>query len=94
MIYNMLTLMVQLMLTGFLVALVFQKFFSEPGSRIIYLDLALAVVGAFLGTLVESSLRAVIEFSLLAGLVAQFVLPLVSSISLVVVYRLLNQTKN
>lgn len=94
MIYNMLTLTVQLLLTGFLVALVFQKLFSARGSRIIYIDLVLAVMGAFLGTLLEVWFRTVFNISPYFGLVLQFVLPLLSSVGLVSVYRLLNQTRN
>ena len=89
----MFTLTVQLLLTGFLVAVLFQRFFSSRGSRIIYLDLALSVLGAFLGTMVEVWLRSLWQAPLMAQIILQYVIPVVSSIFCVLVYRLLNRNR-
>jgi hypothetical protein len=89
----MFTLTIQLLVTGFFVAVVFQRFFSSKGSRIIYIDLVLSILGAFLGTLIEAWIRSYWTLPLMAQILLQYLVPLVSSTGCVVFYRVLNRTQ-
>jgi len=89
----MFTLTIQLLVTGFLVSVIFQRFFSPKNSRIVYLDLALSILGAFLGTLVEVWLRTLATFPFILQVVIQYAVPLVSSVGCVLVYRGLNRSQ-
>ena len=82
-----------MLVTGFLVSVVFHRFFSPKNSRIIYIDLALSILGAFLGTLVEVWLRTLTVFPFFLQLVIQYAVPFVSSVVCVLVYRGLNQSQ-
>ncbi len=93
MIYNMLTLSIQLLLIGFLVAVIAHFIFSRGRSQLFMIELTLSVVGAFMGTLLEVLIRHYWNIPLVFHLFYQFLIPLGVSILVVVVYRIANGFK-
>lgn len=94
MIYNMLTLTIQLLLIGFAVGVVGHRFFPKGRSRFLPLELVLSVLGAFLGTLLEVMVRSLWSLPIVYHLIFQFALPLVVSVLVLVVYRLANSFRD
>lgn len=86
----MLTLAVQLLVVGFLVGVVFHYVAPRSGTGWIAVDLVLGVLGAFLGTVLEVFVRSVWDLPLLVHLAAQFVLPALAALGVLVLYRLSN----
>lgn len=93
MIYNMLTLSIQLLLIGFFVGVVAYHFFPKGRSQVFLVELSLSILGAFLGTIFEVLIRSYWTLPLGYYLVYQFLVPLLVSVGFVVVYRLANGFK-
>lgn len=94
MIYNMLTLSIQLLLIGFFVGVVAYYLFPRGRSQLFLVELTLAVLGAFLGTVFEVLIRSWWTLPILYYLVFQFLVPLVVSVLTVVLYRLANSFRD
>lgn len=94
MIYNMLTLSTQLLLIGVFVGVVAHAFFPQGRSQIFLVELVLAVVGAFLGTVFEVLIRSFWTLPMVYHMVFQFVVPLVVSVLTLVVYRVANSLRD
>ena len=94
MIYNMLTLAIQLLLIGFFVGVVAYFVFPKGRSQIFLIELALSILGAFLGTVFEVLIRSWWTLPMFYYLIFQFLVPLVVSVLSVVVYRLSNSFKD
>ena len=94
MIYNMLTLSIQLLLTGFFVGVVAYFVFPRGRSRVFLVELTLSVLGAFLGTIFEVMLRSFWNLPLVYYQVYQFLVPLAVSVLFVFLYRLANSFKD
>lgn len=93
MIYNMLTLTIQLLLIGFLVGVVAYFVFPKGRSQIFLVELSLAVLGSFLGTIFEVVLRSFWQLPIVYYMVYQFLVPLAVSVICIVIYRVANNTK-
>ena len=93
MIYNMLTLSIQLLLIGFFVAVVAYYLFPKGRSQVFLVELGLSVVGAFLGTVLEVVIRSLWSPPVMYFVAYQFLVPLAVSIASVLVYRLANSFK-
>lgn len=94
MIYNMLTLSIQLLLIGFLVAVVAYFVFPKGRSQVFLIELGLSILGAFLGTIFEVVIRSFWTLPILYFIVYQFLVPLVGAILFVLVYRLANSFRD
>jgi len=94
MIYNMLTLTVQLLLIGFFVGVVGYYVFPKGRSQLFVVELALAVLGSFLGTIVEVFFRSVWALPPGYYLVYQFLVPIVVAAAFVAIYRLTNSFRD
>lgn len=94
MIYNMLTLSIQLLLIGFFVGVVIHQFFPQGRSQIFLVELTLAILGAFLGTVLEVLIRTWWNLPMVYHMVYQFAVPLVVSILTLVIYRLANSFRD
>lgn len=94
MIYNMLTLSIQLLFIGFLVAVVLFRLFPQGRSQLFVVELALAILGAFLGTLAEVLVRNILVLPMVYYIVFQFLVPLAVSVVTVVIYRLANNVRD
>ena len=94
MIYNMLTLSIQLLLIGFLVGVVAYFVFPKGRSQIFLVELTLSVLGAFLGTIFEAAFRSWWNLPFVFHLIDQFAVPLVMSALVVFLYRLANSVKD
>lgn len=94
MIYNMLTLTIQLLLIGFFVAVTAYYLFPKGRSQVFLVELALSVLGSFLGTLLEVWIRSTWNLSLVYHMVYQFLVPLAVAVGCVVFYRLTNSFKD
>jgi len=94
MIYNMLTLTTQLLLIGFLVGVVAHRFFPQGRSQIFLVELALSILGAFLGTVLEVLIRSWWHLPMVYHLVYQFLVPLAVSVLTLVLYRLTNSFRD
>ena len=91
MIYNMLTLSIQLLLIGFFVGAAGILFFKKDRpSQTFPLELGLSVLGSFLGTLLEVILRSLFDFPMIVHQVNQFLVPFTTAILVLVLYRLSN----
>jgi len=94
MIYNMLTLTTQLLLVGFFVGVVAYFVFPKGRSQVFLVELALSILGAFLGTVFEVLIRSWWSLPMIYYVVFQFLVPLVISVLSVVVYRLSNSVRD
>lgn len=94
MIYNMLTLAIQLLLIGFFVGVVAHRFIPQGRSQIFLVELTLAILGAFLGTVLEVGIRNWWSLPMVYHLVFQFLVPLVVSILTLAIYRLANSFRD
>ena len=94
MIYNMLTLSIQLLFIGFLVGVVAYFVFPRNRSQVFLVELVLSILGAFLGTIFEVVIRSLWNLPIVYHLVYQFLVPLVVSVLFVVLYRLANSFKD
>lgn len=94
MIYNMLTLSIQLLLIGFFVGVTAYFLFPKGRSQLFVVELSLSILGAFLGTIFEVMLRTYWTLPLVYYLVFQFLVPLVVSVGFVVCYRLANSFRD
>jgi uncharacterized membrane protein YeaQ/YmgE (transglycosylase-associated protein family) len=90
MIYNMLTLSIQLLLIGFLVGVVAYFVFPQGRSQVFLVELTLSVLGAFLGTILEVFIRSAWALPIVYHIIFQFLVPFVVSVAFVVIYRLAN----
>ena len=93
MIYNMMTLTIQLLLIGFFVGVLAYFGFPKGRSQVFLVELSLSILGAFLGTIFEVLIRSWWNLPIIFHLVYQFAIPLVVSIFFVVIYRLANSFK-
>jgi uncharacterized membrane protein YeaQ/YmgE (transglycosylase-associated protein family) len=93
MIYNMLTLCIQLLLIGFFVGIVAYFFFPNGRSQFFLVELVLSTLGAFLGTIFEIMIRSIWSLPLGYYQIYQFLVPLLVSAFLVFLYRLANSEK-
>lgn len=94
MIYNMLTISVQLLLIGFFVGVVAYFVFPKGRSQLFAVELGLSVLGAFLGTLFEVMIRSLWDLPLIYHVLFQFVVPAATAVAAVVFYRLANSIKD
>lgn len=94
MIYNMFTISAQLLLIGFFVGVVAYYLFPKGRSQVLAIELGLSVLGAFLGTMFEVMIRSLWDLPLIYHIVFQFLVPLVTSVVAVVLYRLANSIKD
>jgi hypothetical protein len=94
MIYNMLTISVQLLLIGFFVGVIAYFVFPQGRSRIFIIELGLSILGAFLGTLFEVMIRSLWDLPLIYHMVFQFVVPAATSVAAVVLYRIANSVRD
>ena len=94
MIYNMLTLSIQLLLCGFLVAVVAYFVFPKRRSQIFAVELLLAILGSFLGTIFEVVIRSIWVLPLLYYQIYQFLVPLSGAACFVLIYRWANNPKS
>lgn len=94
MIYNMLTLTIQLLLIGFFVGVVAYYLFPKGRSQLFLIELALSILGAFLGTVFEVLIRSWFVLPIFYYLVFQFLVPLAVSALSVVVYRMANSFRD
>jgi len=94
MIYNMLTLTTQLLLIGFFVGVVAYYLFPKGRSAVFLVELTLAILGAFLGTVFEVLIRTWWNLPIVYHLVYQFLVPLAVSVLAVVIYRLANSVRD
>lgn len=93
MIYNMLTITMQLTVIGFAVAVIGYYGFKKSRSRLFLVELFLAFLGSFLGTLLEVLVRQLFNLPLLYYVLFQFLFPLITSILVVTIYRLANSVR-
>ncbi len=94
MIYNMLTLSIQLLLIGFTVGVTAYFGFPKRRSQVFTVELLLSVLGAFLGTIFEVAIRSLWNLPLGYYQVYQFLVPLFVSALFVFLYRLSNNSKD
>ncbi len=94
MIYNMLTLSIQLLLCGFLVAVVAYFVFPRRRSQVFAIELLLAILGSFLGTLFEVVIRSLWNLPLIYYQVYQFLVPLAGAAVFVLIYRWANNPRS
>ncbi len=90
MIYNVITITVELFLMGFLVAVVAYHFIPYHRSQFFAMELSLAILGSFLGTLTESLLWTFLEAPILAHLIVQFAAPFLGAVLVLLIYRMSN----
>jgi len=90
MIYNMLTLTIQLLFIGFFVGIVAYFGFPKHRSQVFGIELLLSVLGAFLGTIFEVMIRSLWNLPLIYYQVYQFLVPVMGAASSVFLYRLAN----
>ena len=93
MIYNMLTLTIQLLLIGFFVGVVAYYVFPRGRSQVFLIELTLSILGAFLGTVFEVLVRSWWSLPIFYYLVFQFLVPLIVSLLSVALYRIANSFK-
>ena len=93
MIYNMLTLSIQLLFIGFLVGVAMYFLFPKNRSQVFLVELSLSILGSFLGTIFEVLVRLIWVLPIVYYLIYQFLFPLVLSIVFVVFYRYTNSFK-
>jgi len=94
MIYNMLTLTIQLLLIGFFVGVVAHRFIPQGRSQIFLVELTLAILGAFLGTVLEALIRSWWSLPMVYHIVFQFLVPFLVSAGTLAVYRLANSFRD
>jgi len=94
MIYNMLTLTIQLLLIGFFVGVTAYFLFPKGRSQVFLIELSLSVLGAFLGTVFEVLIRSWWNLPFFYYLVFQFLVPLVVSVLVLLVYRIANSFRD
>jgi len=94
MIYNMLTISVQLLLIGFFVGVVAYFVFPKGRSQIFLVELGLSVLGAFLGTLFEVMIRSLWDLPVIYYVLFQFLVPASTAIAAVIIYRLANSVRD
>jgi len=90
MIYNMLTLTIQLLLIGFFVGVTAYFIFPKGRSQVFLIELALSVLGAFLGTVFEVLIRSWWNLPMIYHLIFQFLVPLIVSSLTLMIYRISN----
>jgi len=90
MIYNMLTLTIQLLLVGFFVGVGAYFLFPQGRSQVFLIELTLSILGAFLGTIFEVLIRSWWTLPMIYYVIFQFLVPLVVSVLIVVIYRVSN----
>jgi len=90
MIYNMLTLTIQLLLIGFFVGIVAYFFFPKHRSQVFGIELLLSILGAFLGTIFEVIIRSFWNLPLIYYQFYQFLVPIAGAGSSVFLYRVAN----
>ena len=91
MLYNIITISVELFLIGFLTSVIAYYGISKNRSQHYVVELILATLGSFLGTLAEAWIRSFTELPLVFHIFFQFVLPIIGSVVVLFFYRL---TKN
>jgi len=93
-IYNMLTISVELLLIGFFVGVITYYLFPRGRSRLFLVELGLSILGAFLGTLFEVMIRSFWDLPLVYHMLFQFLGPMVTSVAAVILYRVANSTRD
>lgn len=89
MIYNMLTISIQLLFIGFFVSMISHYLFKRNSFPYI-VELLVAVFGSFLGMLIEVWVRFVWEFPILVLIIFQFLIPFCISSVFIIILRLTN----
>lgn len=90
MIYNMLTLSIQLLLIGTFVGVIAYAFIPQGRSQLFVVELFLSILGSFLGTVFEVFIRTFWNLPMVYHLVYQFLVPLAVSVLTLTIFRLSN----
>ncbi len=75
---------------GFLVSVIAFHFIPYHRSQFFIMELGLALLGSFLGTLTESLLWTVLDAPILAHLIVQFLAPFLGAVLVLLIYRMSN----
>lgn len=89
MIYNMLTISIQLILTGAIISTIFHYVFNKNQFNYI-IEFVVATFGSFMGIIFEVWIRLNWDFSIYILIVLQFIIPIIISIFFLIILRLTN----